>query len=159
MGWFWSWIMSVGPKVAFYVTDRLLGFYAYQWRSTYWWNYDVIKWKPFPCYWSFVRVIHRSPVDSPHTVQWCGALMFSFICAWAKSKRLSKKSRHRWFETSSLSLWRHCNDNDQITHRRVISENGLLERCQHNTYPKKSSWIHIEQDRLPVAPFTNMVKS
>ena len=30
---------------------------------------DVIKWKHFPRYWSFVRVIHRSPVNSPHTGQ------------------------------------------------------------------------------------------
>ena len=43
---------------------------------------DVIKWKPFPCYWPFVRGIHRSPVNSPHKGQWRGALMFSLICVW-----------------------------------------------------------------------------
>ena len=43
---------------------------------------DVIKWKHFPRYWSFVRGIHRSPVNSPHKGQWRGALMFSFICVW-----------------------------------------------------------------------------
>ena len=42
---------------------------------------DVIKWKHFPRYWPFVRGIHRSPVNSPHKGQWCGALMFSLICA------------------------------------------------------------------------------
>ena len=32
---------------------------------------DVIKWKHFPCYWPFVRGIHRSPVNSPqHKGQW-----------------------------------------------------------------------------------------
>ena len=41
---------------------------------------DVIKWKHFPRYWSFVRGIHRSPVNSPHKGQWRGALMFSLIC-------------------------------------------------------------------------------
>ena len=45
-------------------------------------NDDVIKRKHFPRYWSFVRGIHRSPVNSPHKGQWCGALMFSLICAW-----------------------------------------------------------------------------
>ena len=45
---------------------------------------DVIKWKHLPCYWSFVRGIHRSPVNSPHKGQWRGALMFSLICAWIK---------------------------------------------------------------------------
>ena len=42
---------------------------------------DVIKWKHFPRYWSFLRRIHRSPVNSPHKGQWRGALMFSLICA------------------------------------------------------------------------------
>ena len=43
---------------------------------------DAIKWKPFPRYWSFVRGIHRLPVNSPHKGQWRGALMFSLICVW-----------------------------------------------------------------------------
>ena len=43
---------------------------------------DVIKWKPFPRYWPFVRGIHRSPVNSPHKGQWRGALMFYLICVW-----------------------------------------------------------------------------
>ena len=43
---------------------------------------DVIRWKHFPCYWSFVRGIHRSPVNSPHKGHWRGALMLSLICAW-----------------------------------------------------------------------------
>ena len=43
---------------------------------------NVIKWKPFPRYWPFVRGINLSPVNSPHKGQWHGALMFSLICAW-----------------------------------------------------------------------------
>ena len=43
---------------------------------------DVIKWKHFPCHWSFVWGIHRSSVNSPHKGQWRGTLMFSLICAW-----------------------------------------------------------------------------
>ena len=43
---------------------------------------NVIKWKPFPRYFPFVRGIHRSPVNSPHKGQWRGALMFSLICVW-----------------------------------------------------------------------------
>ena len=43
---------------------------------------DVIKWKLFPRYWSFVRGIHRSPVNSPHKGQWRGAWMFSLISIW-----------------------------------------------------------------------------
>ena len=68
--------------------------------------HDVdIKWKHFLRYWSFVRGIHRSPVDSPHKGRWRGALMFTLM-----NKRLSKQSRRRWFQTPSHSLWRHSNE-------------------------------------------------
>ena len=43
---------------------------------------DVIKWKHFPCYWPCVWRISRSPVNSPHKGEWCGALMYSLICVW-----------------------------------------------------------------------------
>ena len=60
---------------------------------------DVIKWKHFPRYWSFVRGIHRSPVDFPHKGQWRGALMFSVICAWtngwANTRYTGDLRRHR----------------------------------------------------------------
>ena len=42
---------------------------------------DVMKWKHFLCYWPFVWAIHQSLVNSPHKGQWCGALIFSVICA------------------------------------------------------------------------------
>ena len=45
---------------------------------------DVIKWKHFPRYRSFVRRIYRSPVDSPLRDQWRGALIFSLIYFWTK---------------------------------------------------------------------------
>ena len=56
---------------------------------------DVIKWKPFPRYWPFVRGIHRSPVNSPHKGQWRGALMFSLICVWINS----------WINKVRLVIW------------------------------------------------------
>ena len=43
---------------------------------------DVIIWKHFPRFCSFVRRIHRSPLNYPYKGQWSGALMFSLICAW-----------------------------------------------------------------------------
>ena len=61
-----------------------------------WDHDDIIKGKHFARYWFFMMGIHR----------WRGTLIFSFICAW---KRLSKQSRRRWFETPSRPLWRHCN--------------------------------------------------
>ena len=74
-----------------------------------WFHDDVIKWKHFPRYWPFVRGIHRSPVNSPHQAQWCGALVFSLICVWIINKRLSKHSWGWWFETLSRPLWPHHN--------------------------------------------------
>ena len=47
--------------------------------SRTWWRHQM---KYFPRYWSFVRGIHRSPVNFPHKVQWRGVLKFSLICAW-----------------------------------------------------------------------------
>ena len=65
-----------------------------------WWTHDdVIKWKHFPRYWPFVRGIHRSSVKSLHKSQWCGAVLFSFICAWvygwANSDEAGDLRRHR----------------------------------------------------------------
>ena len=75
----WCWgtahfVNSLGPKAGADLRrwptpqDRLYG--------------GVIKWKQFPRYWPFVRGIHRSPVNSPHKGQWCGALIFYLIRAW-----------------------------------------------------------------------------
>ena len=51
---------------------------------------DVIKWKHSPCYWPFVRGIHRSPVNYPHKGQWRGALIFFFNLR--LNKQLNKQS-------------------------------------------------------------------
>ena len=67
---------------------------------------NVINWKHFLRYWSFVRGIHQSQVDSPHKGQWHGTLMFSLICTWTNGWA---NNRRRWVETPSCSLWRHCN--------------------------------------------------
>ena len=60
---------------------------------------DVIKWRHFPRYWPFVRGIHRSPVNSPHKGQWCGALMFTLICAringWENNREAGDLRRYR----------------------------------------------------------------
>ena len=44
-------------------------------------RYDVIKWKHFPHYCSFVRGIHRSPMNSLQRPNSYNS-MFSLICAW-----------------------------------------------------------------------------
>ena len=70
---------------------------------------DVIKWKHFPCYWPFVRGIQRSLVDFPHKGQWCGALMFSLICAWtngwANKRDTGDLTRHRAHYDVTVMTW------------------------------------------------------
>ena len=60
---------------------------------------DVIIWKHFLRYWPFVRVIHRSPVNSPHKGQWGEALMFSLICGringWVNNGKAGDLRRHQ----------------------------------------------------------------
>ena len=70
------------------------------------WNHpihdDVIKWKHFPCYWPFVRGIHRRqrPV----------ARSFDVFFDLRLNLQLSKQLRRWWFETLPRSLWHHCNE-------------------------------------------------
>ena len=43
---------------------------------------DGIKWKPFLRYWTFVRGIHRPPLNFPRKRQWRGVLMFPWSVPW-----------------------------------------------------------------------------
>ena len=86
---------------------------------------DVIKLKHFPPYWPFVRVIHRSPVNSPHKGHWRGVFgVFYDLCL---NKRLSKQMLRWWFETPSRSLCRYCNGFINW-HRHISSYNTGAER-------------------------------
>ena len=78
---------------------------------------DVIKWKHFLRYWPFARGIHRSLVNSPHKGQWCGALMFSLICAWINGcvnnrKAGDSRSHHAHYDVIVIN-W-------SLTYCRVI---------------------------------------
>ena len=69
---------------------------------------DVIKWKHFPRYWSFVRgILHAvtggSPSQKPVTRS------FDVFFDLGLKKRFSKQSLRRWFQTPWRSLWRHGN--------------------------------------------------
>ena len=44
--------------------------------------YQIAPWWHHLRHWSFVRGIHRSPVNSTNKGQWCGFVIFSLICAW-----------------------------------------------------------------------------
>ena len=107
---------------------------------------DVIKLKHFPHYWSFVRGIHRSPVNSPrrHQIETFSALLV--LCEGNSpvtgefpsqrpatrsldvffdlhfNKRLCKQSRRRLFETQSRSSW--CRYNDLKTWGGRMEDRG-----------------------------------
>ena len=53
--------------------------------------------KQFSRYWLFVRWIHQSTVNSPHKVEWRGALMFSlvWINGWVNNREAGDVRRHR----------------------------------------------------------------
>ena len=61
-------------------------------------NDDVTKWEHFPRYWPFVLGI---PSQRP----------FDVFFDLRLNKPMSEQSWGWWFETSSCSLWRHCNEN------------------------------------------------
>ena len=74
---------------------------------------DVIKWKYVPRHW---LLCGEFPDDcGEFTGDWWIPLAqtvtrsFDVFFDLRLNKRLSKQSRHRWFETPSRSLWRHCN--------------------------------------------------
>ena len=105
---------------------------------------DVIKWKPFPRYWPFVRGIHRSPVTSPHEGQWRGALVFcliwAWINAWVNNPKAGDFRRHRAhydvivMESVPVDLIKYTS-----TLARVMTTKGLYDiwRCHWTTRNQK----------------------
>ena len=92
-----------------------------------------------PHYWChFVMVIYRYMMTSPNgnifrvTGSLCGEFTgefpsqrpvtrsFDVFFDLHLNKRLNKQSRRRWFETPSLSLWRHRNETRITTSRREM---------------------------------------
>ena len=72
---------------------------------------DVIKRKPFPRYWLFVRGIHRSSVDSPPKGQWRRPLMFSLICTWTNGWANNQDAgdlRHQRTHYDVIVMWLRC---------------------------------------------------
>ena len=83
---------------------------------------DVLKRKHFPRYWPFVRGIHRSPVNSPHKVQWSVALMFSLICAYINGWVNNRKAEH---------LRRHCaHYDDTVMHTNLFRVTTFRSQLQ-----------------------------
>ena len=90
---------------------------------------DVIKWKHFPRYWSFVRGIHRS--QRPVTRS------FDIFFDLRLNKRLSKQSWGWWFETLTCPLWRQCNVSALINKHPGTLAHGI------RLYDEVIKWKHF----------------
>ena len=62
---------------------------------------NVIKWRHFLRYWTFVRGIHRWPVNSSHKAS--DAKLWCFLWSIRLNKRLCKQLWGWWFETPTRS--------------------------------------------------------
>ena len=89
----------------------------------FWYHDDVIKWKHFSCYWSFVRGIHRSPVNSPHKGQWRGALMFTLICywinGWVNNREAGDLRRYRAHYDVTVMVYKILHTIHSVTFRKL----------------------------------------
>ena len=100
---------------------------------------DIIKWKHFPRYWSFVRGIHRSPVNSPHKGQWRGALMLSLICAWKQG----------WVNNREAGDLRHHRahyDVTVLTYPKTLMDHNVEEQPKSGCTGTSAGWVHIATD-------------
>ena len=117
---------------------------------------DVMKWKHFPRYWSFVRGIHRSPVNPPHK----GPVTRSFDVLFdlRLNKRLSKQSWGWWFETPSHPLWRHRNVKYHHSHNEPMASQitGVSIVCWDQRKHQRSASLDFCEGntRWPVVPLT-----
>ena len=125
--------------------------WGFQLPAPSWCHDDVIKWKHLPRCWPFVRGIHRSPVNSPHKGQWCGALMFSLMCtrinSWVNNREAGDLRRYRahydvtvmvekWWKNASGWCWKHC----------IVGQNhNCCQKCIENLICKLSATFSMEQ--------------
>ena len=90
---------------------------------------DVIKWKHFLRYWSFVRGFHRSLVNSPHKGQCRGVLMFSLIFAWING----------WVNNGEAG--------DLRRHRTNYDVSVMLQTGVGGDRPCCFSYLHLHRDK------------
>ena len=102
---------------------------------------DVIKWNHFPCHWSFVWGIHRSPVKSPHKLPVTRG--FDVFCGLRPFKRLSKQSWGLLFETPLHSLWCHCN----VLFDYLGDDASLVYVIKQNDIHTFSIWVILRKHR------------
>ena len=117
---------------------------------------DVIKWKHFPGYWTFVRGIHRSAVNSHHKGRWCGALMLSLICTringWVNHREAGDLRRHRAHYDVTVIVWKPITDvRWTLRHRTSNSPmNVPIVPIRHTILSCQSGRLSLFRDSLTV---------
>ena len=130
---------------------------------------DVIKWKHFLRYWSFVRGNSPVPVNFPHKGQWRGALMFSLICTringWVNNDEAGDLRRNRAhygvIVMGSAESWNSCLMDKFWSLKFVRSQSEYL--LAYSTTKIISVWsryimvtiLKLTHTRQP-GPFTNV---
>ena len=112
---------------------------------------DVIKGKHFPRYWSFVRGIHRWPVNSPHKGQRRGALVFSLIYAWMNgwinNRETGDLRRHRAYYDVTVMGINWVTRNERANHPRFLITVVLsVYTLRSGTCPSLSSHCNSFED-------------
>ena len=108
---------------------------------------DVIKWKPFPRYWSFVWGIHSSPVNSPHKVPVTRSFGVSLnwpdqIVKWTVELMVI------WDAMAPIVTSLLCEVNGQSFPSDTLCVITLLQspKTTKNSHPELGPWV---QNRLP----------
>ena len=85
-GWCLGYLCHIFASNHFFMllVQAICLFFFFFFLTNGWFHDDAIKWKHFPCYWTFVRGIHWSLVNSPHkgpvtqSELWC--FLWSALC-------------------------------------------------------------------------------
>ena len=68
-------------------------------------HHDVITWKCFPCYWSYVGGIHRLHADSPHK----GPIALTLTVFLCLHEQMVEKQCDSWYFLDIMTFFRyHC---------------------------------------------------
>ena len=102
-------------------------------------HYDVIKWKKNPCYWPFVRGIHRSP----HKGYWRGSSCV-FFDLHMKNKRLSKQSirHHAHYDVTVMQHPGNTSQHQCITHASPIHHHHSVLHTKNKTSRTSHTCTH-----------------
>ena len=114
----------------------------------------VIKWEHFLRYWTFVRGIHRSPVNSPHKGQWRGALIFSLICVWIErwvnNHEAGDLERHRAHYDVIVMQINNPRDSQfvyQYQDLKTIAQGQAVFLCVERRFDTRNTWTWMCRKR------------